>query len=88
MYKGAGVLVYHIDEKTKGLSVYLGKRVDNPDRGMWSLFDGGIEKTISLWNTQHFVNYLKKLFSNLISSNCIILQGLIILSYLNLKDML
>ena len=44
MYKGAGVLIYHIDEKTKELSVYLGKRVNNPDRGMWSLFGGERDK--------------------------------------------
>lgn len=43
-YQGAGMMIYHVQEKNK-VSVLLGKRVNNPDKGLWSIPGGGWEKT-------------------------------------------
>ena len=42
-YQGAGVMIYHVQDKDK-VSVLLGKRVNNPDKGLWSIPGGGWEK--------------------------------------------
>ena len=43
-YQGAGVMIYHVQAKDK-VYVLLGKRVNNPDKGLWSIPGGGWEKT-------------------------------------------
>lgn len=42
-YQGAGVLIYHVQAKDK-VYVLLGKRLNNPDKNLWSIPGGGWEK--------------------------------------------
>jgi len=41
-YSGAGVLIYHVEKQDK-VFVLLGKRFNNPDKGLWSIPGGGWE---------------------------------------------
>ena len=41
-YKGAGTLIYYIKSKTE-VKVLLGRRLNNPDKGLWSIPGGGWE---------------------------------------------
>ena len=43
-YKGGGVAIFQKDNTTGEYSILLGKRLNNPDRGKWSIPGGGYEK--------------------------------------------
>ena len=41
-YSGAGTLIYQVAGKDD-VKVLLGRRINNPDKGLWSIFGGGWE---------------------------------------------